>query len=908
MKKSIVLIVSVMSIHTIGLGQIENKELLIRTHKRLDSVSVESIATDYLLNKGFFFGQFIAKMKSLGGNDQESQILFMNSPQWRSFYMGVVKSGIGEKKSQINPELVLEKYEDKASNKVTLGIIFTKGEWLEPEEIEENINAVKVGSGNSKEYKQVTLVGAAPLQNEALGTSIEFEIPEELFIVENKDVSVEIDLSDGTGFRKITKGDRLSAIYAGGGERALTFKFTQGKNVVSVFSKFMVTVFDDTEPDYIFELGGVEEYSEDPSKARILSLSGGQAVLYNGCDRIFDKPVIIVEGFDPLNEFNANNLRAKYITPVENRFRANGYDMIYLNFSNGGATIQTNAAVLEQLLIDVKSKKVGTHPITVIGESMGGLVARYCLRNMETKGIVHGVDKFISYDSPHLGANVPVGIQKLVEDIYDVDIRNLFNIAQADLDKALTYLNSPAARQMMLRYKSPNPHADFTALQNTFGQMGFPSQNNIKKIAIINGSTVGTQQSPVNNFAPGDMMFKVDLFTGLANAVIKLRTNNINASTTVSSIWITVGPIPTTIKDRTFSFNAFNYDISAGGHIETTDYFSADQLATAWKNFLTVFTSLISYGSFQDFGRTQFSFVPLFSAVASTAPRTSQAHLNRTVSQLQSNGWTSFQTIYSTNNNTMHVSNTSISPQWVSLLSNEFGINSTFCTLDPGTMSPPPVPQFNTTQWYMCPNQSLNFWITNGSTVSNLYSHRWEVTGPNNYFYNLNSDNLTLSYLNPGSYTITLIRSYSGGAYSNISTMSSRVITVFPASDPVYCSGGGGGPIQRILDDGNQEISPREINERLQENALIDEGSIRFWPNPASGTIRIAMAAQEGTRYSISIVPAAHSHSRLTVLKEGSMSGEFEDGTYDVSHLKPGLYIIEIQTDLQVVRKRVIIR
>ncbi|WP_106568272.1 T9SS type A sorting domain-containing protein [Cecembia rubra] len=38
------------------------------------------------------------------------------------------------------------------------------------------------------------------------------------------------------------------------------------------------------------------------------------------------------------------------------------------------------------------------------------------------------------------------------------------------------------------------------------------------------------------------------------------------------------------------------------------------------------------------------------------------------------------------------------------------------------------------------------------------------------------------------------------------------------------------------------------------------------------------------------------------------MSGEFEDGTYDVSHLKPGLYIIEIQTDLQVVRKRVIIR
>lgn len=62
---------------------------------------------------------------------------------------------------------------------------------------------------------------------------------------------------------------------------------------------------------------------------------------------------------------------------------------------------------------------------------MGGLVARYALRSMEIQNQMHGVDKFISFDSPHLGANVPVGFQKLLEDVDDVDIRQLFNIAQS---------------------------------------------------------------------------------------------------------------------------------------------------------------------------------------------------------------------------------------------------------------------------------------------------------------------------------------------------------------------------------------------------------------------------------------------------------------------------------------------
>lgn len=172
---------------------------------------------------------------------------------------------------------------------------------------------------------------------------------------------------------------------------------------------------------------------------------------------------------------------------------------------------------------------------------MGGLVARYCLRTMEMNNVIHGVDKFISIDSPFLGANTPVGFQKLVEDLSDVDFINIFNIAQGDLNDAITTLNAPASKQMLLRYKGQDPHADYTSLQNTFSQIGFPNQNNIKNIALVNGSNNGTAQSPIGNFSPGDMLFKFEAYSGILNSVIKIRTNNLNSSTTLSSAWILIG-------------------------------------------------------------------------------------------------------------------------------------------------------------------------------------------------------------------------------------------------------------------------------------------------------------------------------------------------------------------------------
>lgn len=56
---------------------------------------------------------------------------------------------------------------------------------------------------------------------------------------------------------------------------------------------------------------------------------------------------------------------------------------------------------------------------------MGGLVARVALRQMENDGQAHHTSHYISFDSPHNGANVPLGLQHFGNDVSEIDLYNL---------------------------------------------------------------------------------------------------------------------------------------------------------------------------------------------------------------------------------------------------------------------------------------------------------------------------------------------------------------------------------------------------------------------------------------------------------------------------------------------------
>ena len=204
--------------------------------------------------------------------------------------------------------------------------------------------------------------------------------------------------------------------------------------------------------------------------------------------------------------------------------------------------------------------------------------------------------------------------------------------------------------------------------------------------------------------------------------------------------------------------------------------------------------------------------------------------------------------------------------------------------------NPTSADHMTTTQWYMCPNQSLSFSITNGSAIDNLYFHNWQVTGPNNFLYGTSgTDQIFLSGLAPGAYTITLIRTYSGGVYSNISTSRSRVLNVYPSTDP-NCSGGGG-PIQRISPSQVQNQIQTEIKDKIRLGMDTDNKKERmhFWPNPASLNLTVSLKADKPGPYLISLIEIHSNVGTRIILAEGEMEDPYLDQVFDTSKLKQPL-------------------
>ena len=177
------------------------------------------------------------------------------------------------------------------------------------------------------------------------------------------------------------------------------------------------------------------------------------------------------------------------------------YDIFYVDWNNHEADIRDNAQLLVMILDEINGMKdASAGRNTVVGHSMGGLIARYALRTMETQGHPHQTDYYVSLDAPHLGVNVPLGLQYAVVDLLDVfcdgshiignDIAShLFNPL---LTRLVELLNSPSATQMMYYYVSPNGvtqdkhycwRAELNQLGFPQGDFGYPIEN----YSIVNG-------------------------------------------------------------------------------------------------------------------------------------------------------------------------------------------------------------------------------------------------------------------------------------------------------------------------------------------------------------------------------------------------------------------------------------
>jgi hypothetical protein len=151
------------------------------------------------------------------------------------------------------------------------------------------------------------------------------------------------------------------------------------------------------------------------------SASGDYTIYSSGATTLsqVDKPLVLIEGWDPLNIVNSAetqglfNLKASNF--LVNQLKSGGYDVIVLNFTDGGDYIQRNAFVLVELIKQINAAKQGNEKLTVCGLSTGGLIARYALAWMEVNSIAHNVGLYISIDAPHKGVCVPPSLQYLTK-------------------------------------------------------------------------------------------------------------------------------------------------------------------------------------------------------------------------------------------------------------------------------------------------------------------------------------------------------------------------------------------------------------------------------------------------------------------------------------------------------------
>ncbi|MCW5520450.1 T9SS type A sorting domain-containing protein [Aureitalea sp. L0-47] len=242
---------------------------------------------------------------------------------------------------------------------------------------------------------------------------------------------------------------------------------------------------------------------------------GEYEIFLDNVDGILDQPIIVLDGFDPGDGRDIAGLYNSLSFGGENMadiLRDEGYDIVILNapqYSTGGKNIdggadyiQRNAMVLVELINEMNDQKVGDAELVVLGPSMGGLIARYALSYMEQNSLDTETRLYISFDSPHRGANIPISLQYLIN-----YLAREFGNAEA-LAIVESVLNSPAAKEMLYDHYLSHLQAgsDFLqdpnkllpdgapnfrdAFQSELDALGFPQ--NVRNVAMVNGSSQGT--------------------------------------------------------------------------------------------------------------------------------------------------------------------------------------------------------------------------------------------------------------------------------------------------------------------------------------------------------------------------------------------------------------------------------
>ena len=408
---------------------------------------------------------------------------------------------------------------------------------------------------NPYDEKQVFAITSPIVKYNSL--TMQVQLPSSLWYT-NQSTSIQslaIDFNDGLGYQTTTFGQLKTVTYTTAGLKEWKYKLTLTNSQI-LYSHSKIFIDADIPPTNnttnnrtinqpcsqdAFGIDKVEFYG-----TRQYLGTANEAILeidYALNDCVIRKPLFVIEGFDSgllgvengLGDVDYQIFRRTARNTLAGNLNGQleTYDIIYINFKNGKDYMQRNAYLVQDIIKWVNSVKQGTLPNVVLGQSMGGVIGRYALKDMENQQTStgnqtwnHQTNLYISHDAPHQGANMPIAIQYFARHLADqfistpvgdININVSGNGGAITIEDLQSLLNAPGTKQLLANYISSGFQLDNNvgdSFRTELRNLGYPQQT--RNISLSNGNHCAIPQ----NFNPSDNLFSL---TG--NAQTKLLTD-----------------------------------------------------------------------------------------------------------------------------------------------------------------------------------------------------------------------------------------------------------------------------------------------------------------------------------------------------------------------------------------------